>query len=127
MAKILLADDNATIRKILRRVLAERPDWEICAEASDGVEAVEMAKQHCPDVAVLDLSMPKMSGIQAAKEILAACPDTRVVAESMHDVSQLPTLLKKLGVSAFVPKMRAVTDLLPAIEAVLRGGTWFPQ
>jgi DNA-binding NarL/FixJ family response regulator len=125
MAKILLADDNAIIRRIFRRVLAERPEWEVCAEASNGVEALAMVKRHRPDVAVLDLSMPSMSGVQAAKEIIAACPNTLVVAESMHEICHLRGALKSLGVKAFVPKMRMVIDLLPAIEAVLGGGTWF--
>ncbi len=125
MAKILLADDNEMIRRIVRRVLEARPELEVCGEASDGQEAIDMVKVHCPDVAVLDLSMPRMNGMKAAKEIIAACPQTLVIAASMHEIAHLQALLKSMGVRAFVPKMRVVTDLLPAIEAVLDGGTWF--
>jgi DNA-binding NarL/FixJ family response regulator len=124
-ARILLADDHEAARKMIRNVLSERTDWKIIAEACDGTEAVKMAHEDCPDVAILDFQMPGLNGIEAAKKILEHCPAAVVVTESLHDVGALMSSLRKAGVRGFVPKTEIATDLIPAIETVLQGGEWF--
>jgi two-component system nitrate/nitrite response regulator NarL len=123
--RILLADDHAAGLASLRLMIAGRADWEIAAQASDGAEAVEKAVELSPDVAVLDIQMPRLNGIQAAKQILECCPDTKVLAVSLHEQRPLLEELKKVGVRGFVPKDRIAIDLLPALDTLLKGGTWF--
>jgi DNA-binding NarL/FixJ family response regulator len=124
-AKILLVDDSAPVRAAIRRLLSERPEWNICAEAGDGEEAVEKARLECPDLAILDIEMPRKNGIQAAREILKFCPQTIVISDSIHDAAILLAQLKAVGVRGFVPKDRLASDLIPTIRAVLEGGTLF--
>ncbi|HXN98002.1 MAG TPA: response regulator transcription factor [Candidatus Acidoferrales bacterium] len=123
--RILVADDHASGLASLRLMIASRDDWEIAAQASDGAEAVEKAMNVFPDIAVLDIQMPRMNGIQAARQILRFCPGTKVIAVSLHDQTPLMDELKKVGVLGFVPKARLASDLVPALDAVLQGGTWF--
>jgi DNA-binding NarL/FixJ family response regulator len=123
--RILLADDHAAGLASLRLMIAGRADWEIAAQARDGAEAVEKAVELSPDVAVLDVQMPRLNGIQAAKQILECCPDTKVLAVSLHEQRPLLEELKKVGVRGFVPKDRIAIDLLPALDTLLKGGTWF--
>jgi DNA-binding NarL/FixJ family response regulator len=125
IAKILLADDNPLARAAIKLLLADRTDLEICAEAADGEEAVEKAKIECPDVAILDIAMPRMNGIEAAREILRFSPTTLVLTDSLYDVRILIIELRELGVKGFISKTRMGTDLIPAIETVLGGGTCF--
>jgi two-component system, NarL family, response regulator NreC len=125
VTRILVADDHASGLASLRLMIASRDDWEIAAQASDGAEAVEKAMQVSPDVAVLDVQMPRMNGIQAAKQILKYRPGTKVLAVSLHDQGSLMDELKRAGVLGFVPKDRMASDLIPAVDAVLHGGTWF--
>lgn len=125
MVQILLADDHESARRMIRHVIAARPDWQIVAEVADGDEAVQKAHEHCPDVAILDFQMPRMNGIEAAKKILEHCPAAIVVTESLHDLATLMSSLRKAGVRGFVSKSEIGTDLIPAIETVLNGGEWF--
>jgi two-component system, NarL family, invasion response regulator UvrY len=125
VTRILVADDHAAGLASLRLMIASRLDWEIAAQASDGEEAVEKAIAMSPDVAVLDIQMPRLNGIQAAKQILKWRPGTKVVAVSLHDQGPLLDELKKVGVLGFVPKDRLASDLIPALDTVLHGGTWF--
>jgi two-component system, NarL family, nitrate/nitrite response regulator NarL len=113
--RILLADDHAAGLASLRLMIAGRADWEIAAQA----------RELSPDVAVLDIQMPRLNGIQAAKQILECCPDTKVLAVSLHEQRPLLEELKKVGVRGFVPKDRIASDLLPALDTLLKGGTWF--
>jgi two-component system response regulator NreC len=125
--RILLADDHAAGLASLRLMIAGRVDWEIAAQASDGAEAVEKAVELSPDIAVLDIQMPRLNGIQAAKLILECCPETKVLAVSLHEQRPLLDELKKVGVLGFVPKDRIASDLLPALDTLLKGGTWFKK
>jgi DNA-binding NarL/FixJ family response regulator len=125
MTNILIGEDNYRIRKILRGILAQKSDWRICGEAHDGQDAVRLAKLSCPDLALLDISMPLMNGFDAAKLIIASCPNAIVITESFLESAQMMDKLKTAGVRGFIPKMELVTELVPAIEAVLSGGTWF--
>lgn len=125
MTQILLADDNDQVRKALRRVVEERTSWKVFAEARDGVEAIAIAKASCPDLALLDLSMPRMNGIEAAREIIALCPNVLVLVNSLHEATIVKPILQRAGVKGFVNKMNIASELVPAMEAVLNGGTWF--
>lgn len=122
--QILLADGHEGVRKLIRQIINQRPDWHVCAEASDGLEAVEKAKAFCPDLAILAIGMPRLSGLDAAKKILETCPQSIVIADSFHDPLPLLAEIRKLGVRAFVSKTRIGTDLVLAIEATLAGKTW---
>ena len=126
LTKILVADDSLAARRGILSILAQRDDWVVCGQAADGQEAVEMAQASCPDVAVLDISMPRKNGIQAAKELMQSCPNIIVVSQSFHEIDPLIEELKKIGVKAFVPKAQLYSELVPAIEAVLKGQTVFP-
>jgi len=123
--RILLADDHGIARAMIRRVIAKRTDWQIVEEASDGADAVAKAYETCPDLAILDIQMPVLSGIEAAKKILKCCPATVVMAESLHEGKFMQDTLKQAGVRGFVQKMEFATELIPAIEIVLKGGEWF--
>jgi DNA-binding NarL/FixJ family response regulator len=124
--QILVADDHETARLLIRTLLSHRPHWKVCAEAADGQEAVELAKKSCPDLAILDIQMPRLNGIEAAREILRYCPSTIIVSDSLHDASLFAGKLQDIGVKGFVYKPRMSTDLVPTVEAVLNGGTRFP-
>jgi DNA-binding NarL/FixJ family response regulator len=119
--RILLADDHTVVRQGLRKVLEERPDWQVVAEAGDGREAVRLAEQHKPDVAVLDVAMPRMTGIQATHEIKQHLPDTAVVLLSMHDDQRYFYDALKAGAAGYVLKRSADTQLVDAIHAAIRG------
>jgi DNA-binding NarL/FixJ family response regulator len=122
--RILLADGDEEIRKLMREVINQRLGWHVCAEASDGIEAVEKAKASCPDLAVLALKMPRLDGLEASKQILHTCPQSIVIANSLYDPRPLLAEIRRAGVRAFVSKTRVGTDLMPAIEATLAGRTW---
>jgi DNA-binding NarL/FixJ family response regulator len=124
--QILIADDHELTRRILANLISQRPEWELCAEAVDGQEAVEFADIHCPDVAILDMQMPRLNGLEAARLILENCPDAIVISDSLHDMNLFVEQLKEIGVKGFVDKRRLGTDLLPTVEAVLKGETRFP-
>lgn len=124
--RILVADDHAGVRRSLRALIAQRSEWQLCAEAEDGIDAVEKAKALCPDVVVLDIAMGGMNGVDAAEEIRARCPATIVLTMSMYDAEPLFRRMQTIGVKGFVPKNHLVTELIPAINAALTGGSWFP-
>jgi DNA-binding NarL/FixJ family response regulator len=126
--EILLADDHAPVRRLVRNLLTTRDDWEVCAEAADGDEAVEKAKASHPDLAILDISMPRMNGIDAARQIVESRCETVVLMISMYDPGLVLDELRRAGVRGFVSKSRLHSELIPAIEALLEGRTYFePQ
>jgi DNA-binding NarL/FixJ family response regulator len=120
-ARLLLADDHVMVRRGLRMVLDAEPDLEVVAEAGDGLEAIERARESEIDLAVLDVSMPRSTGLQAAKELLALRPDMRVLMLSMHDNEQYLFEALKAGASGYVLKTAADRDLVEACRAALRG------
>ena len=120
-ARLLLADDHAVVRRGLRLVLDAEPDLEVVAEAGDGVEAFEKALQTKPDLCVMDVSMPRMTGLQAARQIRAHLPNTQVLALSMHDDERYVFDALKAGASGYVLKREVDQALLGAIRAVHRG------
>lgn len=120
-ARILLADDHAMVRRGLRHVLDAEPDLTVAAEAGDGAEAVELARTTALDLAVLDVSMPRMTGLQAAAALAAEHRELRVLMLSMHDNEQYLFEALKAGASGYVLKSAADRDLVSACRAVLRG------
>jgi DNA-binding NarL/FixJ family response regulator len=119
--RILLADDHTVVRDGLRMVLDAAPDLEVVAEASDGAEAVELALSEEVHLAVLDLSMPRMTGLQAAHELSRRQPELRVLILSMHDNEQYFFEALKSGASGYVLKTVANRDLIEACRAAMRG------
>ena len=122
MLHILVADDHGIVRSGLKMLIERQDGMRVVAEADDGVAAVEMAIRERPDVAVLDVSMPRMTGLQAAREIRAHCPDTRVLLLSMHDDERYVFDALKAGASGYVLKRQADAELIEAIRAVAGGG-----
>lgn len=119
--RILLADDHALVRRGVRMILDAEPDLEVVAEAGDGAEAVDLAREHRPDLAVLDISMPRMTGLQAARELRRRTPETRLLMLSMHDNEQYFFESLKAGASGYVLKSAADEDLVTACRAAMRG------
>ena len=120
-ARLLLADDHAVVRRGLRLVLDAEPDLDVVAEAGDGAEAVERALREDVDLAVLDVSMPRMTGLQAAAELSRRRPELRVLILSMHDNEQYFFEALKAGASGYVLKSVADRDLVEACRATMRG------
>jgi DNA-binding NarL/FixJ family response regulator len=119
--RILLADDHTVVREGLRMVLDSAPDLEVVAEASNGAEAVDIALSEDIHLAVLDVSMPRMTGLQAAQELARRKPDLRVLMLSMHDNEQYFFEALKAGASGYVLKTVANRDLIEACRATMRG------
>jgi DNA-binding NarL/FixJ family response regulator len=122
MLRILVADDHGIVRSGLKMLIDRQEGMSVVAEAEDGVEAVARALRELPDVAILDVSMPRMTGLQAAREIRARCPDTRVLLLSMHDDERYVFDALKAGASGYVLKRQADTELIDAVRAVAGGG-----
>jgi len=123
--RILLADDHNVMRRGLRLLLEGQPDFKVVAEAADGRQAVEQAEAQKPDVVVLDLAMPNLSGIEAAQRILADSPSTSVVVLSMHSDEGYVLRALKAGAKGYLLKDSAEGDLIEAIRAVSQGKTFF--
>ena len=124
VTRILIADDFAVVRSGLRRLLDAKPDLEVVAEAADGHEAVEKALADDVDLAILDVSMPRMTGIQAAAELHKRKPELRVLMLSMHDSEQFLFEALKAGASGYVLKSGADTDIVDACRAAMRGDSF---
>jgi len=125
-ARILIADDSPLVRQQLRALLEQNPDWEVCGEATDGHEAVEMARSLLPDVVILDFSMPMMNGLQAAKEISRQFPDLPLLLFTMFLSRRLVEEARKQGFRGAVAKSDVSHGLLLSIEALLDNRESFP-
>jgi DNA-binding NarL/FixJ family response regulator len=119
--RVLIADDHGIVRSGLRLLLERQPDIEVVAEAADGAEARDLAVRERPDLAILDVKMPKLTGLQATREIKRQAPEVAVLILSMHDDERYLFEALKAGASGYVLKAQADTDLLAAIRAVERG------
>jgi DNA-binding NarL/FixJ family response regulator len=124
VTRILIADDFAIVREGLKKVLDAKPDLEVVAEAEDGREAVDKALKEDVHLAVLDVSMPRMTGIQAAAELQKRKPELKTLMLSMHDSEQFLFEALKAGASGYVLKSGADTDIVDACRAAMRGDSY---
>jgi DNA-binding NarL/FixJ family response regulator len=124
--KILLADDHAMVRRGLRHVLEAEPDLDVVAEAGDGRDAVDVALREEVDLAILDVTMPRQTGLQAALELSRRRPELRVLMLSMHDNEQFFFAALRAGASGYVLKSAADRDLVGACRAAMRGEPFIP-
>ena len=121
--RVLLADDHVIVCQSLKAVL-EREGLQVVGEAADGREAVRLARALRPDVAVLDVSMPLLNGLDAAREIQKACPRTRTILLTMHGEDTYVLQALQMGIRGYVLKSQAVTDLVRAVREVSRGAMY---
>jgi len=119
--RILLADDHQLVRRGVRLILDGEPDLTVIAEAGDGAEALAKAKQEPPDLAILDIAMPRMTGLQTARELSRQFPDIRILMLTMYDNEQYLFEALKAGASGYVLKSVADRDLVEACRAAMRG------
>jgi DNA-binding NarL/FixJ family response regulator len=127
MVRILLADDHVVVRRGLLACLQDRPDWEVCGEASNGREAVEMAGRLRPDVAVLDLSMPELNGIEATRLIRQQSPATEVLIFTMHQAEELAAEVVAAGARGYVLKTDPPEELVVAVDALSHHTPFFAR
>ena len=126
--RILIVDDHEVVRKGIRLILNdERPSWEICGEATNGVEAINAAARLKPDIVLLDITMPGMSGLEAASHISGRGGAGPILFFTMHESGELASEAKSTGAKGYVRKSDAARHLVKAIEALLAGGTFFGQ
>jgi DNA-binding NarL/FixJ family response regulator len=125
--RILVADDQEAIRKRVRSILVSHGDFEVCAEAANGLEAIEKAKELSPDLIILDITMPELNGLDAARKIKSFSPDTPILILSVHKSRQLTIEAQTIGVNGYITKAEAPQDLVKAVDAVKRNLTYFPQ
>jgi two-component system response regulator NreC len=123
--RILLADDHTVVRQGLRKVLEERADWEVVAEAGDGREAVRQAEELEPDVAILDITMPLLNGVEATRQIVKRSPSTRVLVLTMHSDEAYVNQILQAGATGYLLKDSADVDLIQAVSAVSKGKSFF--
>jgi len=116
--RILIADDHDLVRRGLKALLESRPGWNVCAEAHTGREAVEKAEQTKPDVVILDISMPELNGVEAARRIRKASPNTEILILSIHYSDQLIRDILDAGVRGYVVKSDSDRDLILALETL---------
>jgi DNA-binding NarL/FixJ family response regulator len=123
--RILLADDHTLVRQGLRKVLEERPEWEVVAEAGDGREAVRLAEQFKPDICVLDVAMPLLNGVEATRQISRRVPTTRTLVLSMYSDEAYVAQILQAGAAGYILKDSADVDLIQAVSEVARGKSFF--
>jgi DNA-binding NarL/FixJ family response regulator len=124
-ARILIADDHPIARQGVRAILASRSDLEICCEAGNGAEALEEVIKEKPDIAVLDVHMPVMSGFTVAETIAMMNLDTHVLLYTMYYSEHLVREARRVGVQGYVSKTNAAKELLKAIDTLMQGRTYF--
>lgn len=123
--RILIADDHEVARQGIRSLLESHPGWEVCAEAKDGREAVELATNSKPDIVLLDIGMPNLNGLDAARQILAISPAIKILILTMHDAEQVVREVLAVGARGFVLKSDAARDLVAAVDALQHRRTFF--
>ncbi len=122
--RIILADDHKIVRESFRALLSKNPKFEIVADVGDGESAVSTTLELHPDIVVMDMSMPIVSGEEATRQILSILPDTRIIALSMHTHPRVIAAMLRAGAKAFIPKTSKAAELITAIQAVTRGETY---
>jgi two-component system, NarL family, response regulator NreC len=125
LTTILLADDHTIVRQGLRFLLEARTEFQVVGEAADGLEAVQLVEQLQPDVLIADIMMPRMNGLEVARQVKTIHPHTRVIILSMYDSEAYVAEALQAGVSAFVLKKSTSSDLVQAVHQVLAGERYF--
>lgn len=125
MLRILIADDHELARRGIRALLESHPGWEVCAEAKDGRDAVELAASTRPHLVLLDIGMPNLNGLEAARQILAANPGVAILILTMLDSDNVVREVLRAGARGYVLKSDAGRDLISAVEALQRQRTFF--
>ncbi|MBV8514702.1 MAG: response regulator transcription factor [Acidobacteria bacterium] len=124
--RILIVDDHEIVRMGLKSHLHKsRPEWEICGEAIDGEQAVQLTQELNPDLVVLDITMPRLSGLEATSRMRKLRLQTPVLIFTTHDFNTLASEVREVGAQGYVLKSQAVRDLVRAIDVILEGGTFF--
>lgn len=123
--KILIVDDHDILRRGLREILSSRPGWEVCAEARTGKEAVALAEQLQPQVVVMDVSMPDLNGLEAARRIQKAAPKTGILILTVHFSDQLVREVIECGARGYILKSDADRDLVAAVDSIANRRTFF--
>lgn len=123
--RFLIADDNQTARRVIAEILSSCPGWSVCAEANEGLSAVELALTQRPDLIVLDVQMPHMTGVEAARQILNVLPDALILLISFHESKLVFPEIKDTKIRGFVSKSMLGRDLIPAVETLFAGGRYF--
>jgi DNA-binding NarL/FixJ family response regulator len=123
--RVLVADDHEVVRKGLRSIVEEQPGWEVAGEACDGREAVDKARVLRPDVAVVDVSMPGLNGLEATRQMLRHDAETKVLILTMHESDPLIREVLDAGARGYLLKSDASRDLVTAVEAIRRNKTYF--
>jgi DNA-binding NarL/FixJ family response regulator len=124
---ILLVDDHALVRRQIRRIIEEHPELEVVGEASDGVEFLEFLQRCVPDLVIMDLSMPRLGGIEAAQRAKAAYPQLKILVLTMHKSREYLEESLAAGAEGFVVKGTLDQELLPAVAAIRNGGTYIAK
>jgi len=122
---VLVADDHPIVRERIIRILRDSGEIEVVGEADDGAEATRKALETRPDVVVMDLSMPRLSGLEAARRIRKSLPETRILVLTMHDEDEYIVRSVRAGVSGYLLKDEAPSDLVPGIRALKKGKCYF--
>jgi DNA-binding NarL/FixJ family response regulator len=125
MLRILIADDHEVARRGIRSLLESHPGWDVCAEAKDGRDAVELATSTKPDLVLLDIGMPNLNGLEAARQILATSPNVAILILTMHDSDNVIREVLRAGARGFLLKSDAGRDLVAAVEALESQKTFF--
>ena len=125
--RVLIADDHEAVRRGVCAILTSRTDVEVCGEAVNGQEAVEKAVTLAPDLIILDITMPVLSGFEAARQIRKTLPQVSILILSMHESNQLIEEAKKIGVQGYITKTQVGDTLLLAVDAILRKQIFFPE
>ncbi len=126
--RVVIADDHEIVREGIRRLLTRlRPNWEICGEAASGSQTIDLAKALKPDVVVLDITMPGMSGLEAARQIAKLNLECRILIFTVHDSEWLKSEIRETGAHGYVQKSQVARDLVVAIERLLEGGIFFSE
>ncbi len=123
--KIVIADDHEVVRQGVRNILESEPDFLLCAEATTGRDALAFCEKHQPDVAILDISMPDLNGIDAARQIIKTCPKTKILIFTVHDAERLVYEVVRSGAHGYILKSDAGRHLIAAVHSVLAGKHYF--
>ncbi|MDQ1408893.1 MAG: two-component system, NarL family, sensor kinase [Acidobacteriaceae bacterium] len=125
--RIMIADDHEVMRRGVRGLVESQEEWSVCGEAIEGIEAISKTRELHPDLLILDISMPGMSGIEAAQRILKDDPSIKILFFTMHDSPQMMREISNVGAWGYVAKARAGNDLVDAVRIILEGKKFFPR